>query len=150
MAPERTRHAEAKAECYVALRNAIRRAGVPSHAMPDGMTVRTAADAAYEPDALVYCGERLHGDRTQVDAPVIVVEVRSPATGILDKGAKLAGYFALPSVAHYLIVHPEKRWLIHHARPAGDLIQTRILHGGPLRLDPPGLDLTVEEFFPEE
>ena len=104
MSPERAAHAESKAECYVALREAIKQAGKPCWALPDGMTVRIAADVAYEPDALVYCGDRLPGDRLEVPNPVIVVEVLSPATGQVDKTRKLTGYFSLPSVRHYLIV----------------------------------------------
>ena len=35
-----------------------------------------------------------------------------------------------------------------HAR-RGEEIATRILHDGPLRLDPPGLDVGVEDLFGE-
>ena len=61
---------------------------------------------------------------------------------------KLIGYFAVPSIQHYLIVDADRRILIHHARP-GDEIATRILHGGALRLDPPGLDLGIADLFGE-
>ncbi|WP_342358659.1 Uma2 family endonuclease [Terrarubrum flagellatum] len=149
MSPERARHAEGKFECQTALRSAIRRAGLPCFMMPDGMTVRIADDVAYEPDALVYCGERLQGDRLEVPNPVIIVEVVSPSTGSVDKGKKLSGYFSLASVRHYLLVDPDKRLITHHARASSDLIETRILSSGPLRLDPPGLHLSVEEMFPE-
>ena len=37
---------------------------------------------------------------------MIVVEVLSPSTRHIDASKKLAGYFRLPSVAHYLIVDP--------------------------------------------
>lgn len=149
MAPERARHAEGKAACYVALRAAIRRANTPCHAMPDGMTLRIADDVAYEPDALVYCGDRLRPDALEATDAVIVVEVLSPSTGNVDKTKKLTGYFSLPSVRHYLVVDPDKRVLVHHARATDDLIETRILTSGALKLDPPGLDLSVEEMFPE-
>ena len=72
----------------------------------------------------------------------------SERTAARDHGIKLAGYFSLVSVAHYLILDPERRTLIHHRRGAGDLIETRILTAGPLKLDPPGLELKVEEAFP--
>lgn len=53
-------------------------------------------------------------------------------------GDKLVGYFKVPSVAHYLIVHPLQRVVPDHARGTGDLIETRIRTAGELRLDPPG------------
>jgi hypothetical protein len=36
--------------------------------------------------------------------------------GGADAQMKLAGYFRLPSVAHYLVVDPDKPLFIHHAR----------------------------------
>jgi hypothetical protein len=45
-----------------------------------------------------------------------VVEVLSPSTRRIDASAKLAGYFRIRDVQHYLIVDPDKRPVIHHAR----------------------------------
>lgn len=149
MAPERTRHAEAKAACCNALATAIKVAGAPCRALPDGMTVRIADDRAYEPDALVYCGPRLPGDAVEVPAAVIVVEVLSPSTGARDISTKLDGYFRVPGIAHYLIVDADARRLVHHARGAGDLIRTRILSNGLLKLDPPGIEVEIAEMFGE-
>ena len=146
MAPERAGHARAKFAVQVTLRDAIRRAGLSCEAMADGMTVRVDAHTAYEPDALVYCGERLPRNDTVVPAPVVVVEVLSPSTGFFDRHGKLAGYFAVPSIAHYLIVDIDRRMVIHHARD-GEAIRTRLVPSGPLRLDPPGLDLSVEDML---
>jgi len=116
--------------------------------LPDGMTVRVADDTSYEPDALVYCGERIVGDSVEVPNPVIVVEVSSPSTRQIDATFKLAGYFSVASVQHYLIVDPDKPVVIHHKRGSGDAIATRILNGGPIKLDPPGFEVTVEAFYP--
>ncbi len=146
MAPERVGHAEAKFAAQTALRQAIVRAGVPCHMLPDGVTVRIDARTAYEPDALVYCGARLSRNATVVAAPVIVVEALSPSAGFFDRHGKLAGYFTLPSVQHYLIVDIDRRMVIHHERD-GDALRTRLLPSGPLRLDPPGLELTVEDLL---
>jgi Uma2 family endonuclease len=148
MAPETVRHAEAKAEAWAALRTAIRAAGLDCAVFPDGMSVRIDRTTLFEPDALVRCGPRLPGDAVEVADPVIVVEVLSPATRRIDSGRKLIGYFRLPSLRHYLILDPERRTLIHHARGEGDLIATAILTEGVLRLDPPGLAVPVETLFP--
>ena len=146
MAPERAGHARAKARAHRALEAAVAGAGLPCEAMADGMTVKVDARTAYEPDALVYCGERVPSDAIEVPAPVIVVEVLSPSTRHTDTGAKLAGYFTVPSIRHYLIVDPARRVAIHHRRDGAE-IATRILGQGPLRLDPPGLDLLVEDLL---
>ncbi len=67
MSPERSLHAETKAETYVALREAIRLKGLPCRVYPDGMAIRIDARATYEPDASVVCGprrsRRRHRDR---------------------------------------------------------------------------------------
>jgi Uma2 family endonuclease len=115
--------------------------------LPDGMTVRVDQDTAHEPDALVYCGREIPSASLEVPNPLILVEVLSPSTRHIDASAKLAGYLSLPSVAHYLIVDPDKPLVIHHARGEGDAIATRILSGGTLRLDPPGLDVAIEDFY---
>ncbi len=146
MSPERAGHARAKSRVHRALDGAIARAGLSCEAMADGMTVRVDVRTAYEPDALVYCGERLPDHAVEVPAPVVVVEVLSPGTRHTDTGAKLAGYFAVPSIQHYLVVDPDRRVVIHHRRD-GSEIATRILGHGPLVLEPPGLDLDVGSLF---
>jgi Uma2 family endonuclease len=148
MAPQRVEHAKTKALAFLALRAAIRRTGLACHALPDGMSVRVDDETVYEPDALVYCGSEVPNGTIFIEKPVDIVEVISPASEAVDTGDKLVGYFRVPSVAHYLIVHPLRRGVTHHARGAGDLIETRIRAGGELRLDPPGLKLTVAELLP--
>jgi Uma2 family endonuclease len=150
MAPERLDHARVKGETFIALRTAIRRAGLPCEAVTDSVAVRITARTAYQPDALVYCGERLPPEAREVPAPVIVVEVLSPSTEWRDAHRKLIGYFSRPSVAHYLTIDPRDRSVAHHKRAEGGLIETRILYDGLLKLDPPGLELTVADLFPAE
>ena len=116
MSPETAGHAGTKAAIYVSLLNAIRQRGVPCHVFPDGMTVRIDQMTAYEPDAVVYSGEKLPRSAVEVPNPLIVVEVLSPSTRRVDVSVKLAGYIRLPSVAHYLIVDPSEPMIVHHAR----------------------------------
>jgi Uma2 family endonuclease len=149
MSPERSLHAETKAETYVALREAIRLKGLPCRVYPDGMAIRIDARTTYEPDASVTCGPRAPPDAIEIDNPVIVVEVLSPSTAAIDHGRKLSGYFSLPSVQHYLILDPDRRVVIHHKRGAGDAIETRVLTDGAARLDPPGFEVAVEALFPQ-
>ena len=112
------------------------------------MSVEVDEHTIYEPDALVRCGEPLPGDTVKLSDPVIVVEVLSPSTRARDAAAKLEDYFRLPSVRHYLIVKTESRSVIHHGRDEAGEIRTRILRGGSLELDPPGITVTVEVLLP--
>ncbi len=147
MSPERIGHAKTKFAVQAALLAAIRKAGVPCHMLPDGATVRINERTAYEPDALVYCGPERPDTEIEVPDPVIVVEVLSPGTRHIDNAAKLSGYFALPSVCHYLIVDIEKGLILHHARGDGDLLTTRIVRDGALAFEPPGIALDFEACF---
>lgn len=147
MTPERAGHAAVKFAVQMALRSAIRRSGLPCHMLPDGMTVRIDRDTAHEPDALVYCGQKLPDSAIEVPNPTIVVEVLSPSTRHIDASAKLAGYFRIRDVQHYLIVDPDQRIVIHHAQGEADMVATRIVHDGSIALDPPGIELAVRDFF---
>ena len=147
MAPERASHATTKGNAFMALRNAISGRGLACQAFPDGMSVRIDDRTVYEPDALVRCGPPLPGEAIEANDPVILVEVVSPSSRGVDRGAKLAGYFLLPSLRHYLIVDTEKRVVIHNHRGEEGRIEVRVLHDGSLTLDPPGLDIEVQEFF---
>src|SRR5206468_4785052 len=109
MAPERLAHARVKGETFVALRNAIRSAGLPCEAVTDSVAVRITARTAYQPDALVYCGAHRPGETREISDPVIVVEVASASTRWRDETKKLIGYFSRPSVGHSLILEPEER-----------------------------------------
>lgn len=150
MAPERAAHMRVKLDVRDALRSALRAAGVPCEAMGDGMTVEVGDDTDYEPDALVNCGPRVPGDAVAAPNPVVVVEVLSPSTRSVDSGAKLTGYFQVPSVQHYLVVRADRRLVTHHARRADGGIETSIRTSGALRLDPPGITVSVEDFYLEE
>src|SRR5439155_10873439 len=147
MSPEGAGHAEVKFAVQAALAAGIRARGLPCHMLPDGMTVRVDDHTAYEPDALVYCGPKLPPPTIEVRNPIIVVEVLSPSTRHIDASVKLAAYFRLPSVAHYLIIDPKQPPLVHHSRGTGDAILTRIISEGMVRLDPPGIELSVADIF---
>jgi len=140
--PPRAGHARAKGQIYAALRQAVRAAGLSCETYPDGMSVRVDAMTVLEPDAMVRCGRPLEDNAVEVPDPVIVVEVVSPWSGRRDAGAKLEGYFRLPSVSHYLIVTTGNRSVIHHRRDAAGDISTHIVREGTIRLDPPGIELT--------
>jgi Uma2 family endonuclease len=147
MSPERMGHIEAKVAVYLALQRAMRKAGVPCHAVANGAGVRISRHVMHAPDALVYCGPKLPRSAIEVPDPIILVEVASPSTRKYDGTVKLKGYFSLQSVQHFLIVDPEGPPVIHHSRQVDGTILPSIVHEGTLTLSPPGLALGVAEMF---
>jgi Uma2 family endonuclease len=146
MAPERWIHARLKARIWRALDREVIAAGLPCQAAPDGMTVEIDQDTDYEPDALLNCGPPIPDDATAAPNPVVIVEVLSPGTAHVDAGEKLADYFRLPSVQHYLLVRPTRREVIHHRR-VGERIETLIVRDGCIDLTPPGIGLAIDEIY---
>jgi Uma2 family endonuclease len=147
MSPEGAGHARVKFAVQVALANSIRERRLHCHMMPDGMTVRVEERTAHEPDALVYCGPKLPSAALEIPNPVIVVEVLSPSTRHVDATRKLAGYFRLASVVHYLIVDPNKQMVVHHSRNPDDTILTRIVTEGSIALEPPGIAISMPDIY---
>jgi Uma2 family endonuclease len=149
MAPERAAHVNAKFALAAALKDAIKKAGVPCQAFVDGLGVQIDEWISYIPDALVNCGERVPPDAMLAPAPVIVVEVLSPSSQSHDRVRKLLYYFRVSSIAHYLTVDLELKRIGHHRRGPGGSIVTAIAGGDSLLLDPPGLQLSLAGLFDE-
>lgn len=141
MAPERTGHALLKFQIARRLADAVERAELECQVFVDGVSVRIDRETVYEPDVFLRCGQKVTGREIELSDPIVVIEVASPSTQGVDAGEKLADYFRLESVRHYLVVHGERRMIIHHARDASGEIATRIVRGGGVRLDPPGVTL---------
>jgi Uma2 family endonuclease len=117
MASQCAEHATVKFRVTNALDAAIRSAGLRCEAFVGGLAVAIDDTTGYVPDALVNCGDSIPGDSMTAPNPVIVVEVLSPSTEGLDKAGKLADYFRVPSIAHYLIIDLTRDHVIHH-RPS--------------------------------
>jgi Uma2 family endonuclease len=146
MAPERVEHNSRKMMAWLALRRAVRDGNVPCQVNGDGMTVEVG-DSDYEPDAVLYCGDRLPPGSVAVPNPLVIVEVLSPSTAATDRAFKLREYFQLSSLQHYLIVWADRQQVVHHRRDDVGGIATTVLTGGEIKLDPPGIAITVEEIY---
>jgi Uma2 family endonuclease len=145
--PERYAHARLKGQAFRVLGDSISRAGLPCEVIVDGMGVQTDDETLYQPDVILRCGPRLQDTVVTVPDPLVLVEVLSPSTAVLDTGGKLDGYFSIPTVRHYLILRAETRTAIHHARAEDGTIATRILREGAVQLDPPGITLDLADLF---
>jgi Uma2 family endonuclease len=143
MAPERARHNLVKLEVAIALKDAVRAAGLPCTVFTDGVSVVIDEKTAREPDASVQCGVKRDLDSVVIDSPMIVVEVVSPSSERDDTDAKLVEYFSVASIRHYLIVFSEKRVVVHHRRDNEGHIATHIAHHGDINMNPPGITVPV-------
>jgi Uma2 family endonuclease len=147
MSPETIGHVEAKHAALMALKAAIKRAGLVLYGLADGATVRVAKDTAFEPDALVYGPPKADPKTLEIPNPLIVVEVISPSTHKYDAGYKLQGYISLSSVQHVLLVNVAKQTIMHHRRETSSSFVATTVTDGILRLDPPGLEIPIADFF---
>lgn len=147
MAPERFQHARMKYRIFALLESAIAAKGLSCQAIPDGVGVKIDARTSLIPDVSVQMGTPMPDDEMFVPNPVIVVEVVSPSTGHRDSGVKLRAYFRVPSVVHYLLIHPAERLIVHHRRGSGEALETWLVRDGVLTLEPPGLQIDVAALF---
>ncbi|MGQ0673358.1 MAG: Uma2 family endonuclease [Hyphomicrobium sp.] len=145
MNAQRIAHVEAKFEVLRALKDAVR--GTGHWALGDGVVVRVDDATVYEPDALIYGGERLPPETVAIPAPVVVVEILSPGTKTVDTTKKLEGYFKLASVRDYLIVDPIARTIVHHARDANGSIATAVVSRGVIAFMAINAKLPVNDCF---
>jgi Uma2 family endonuclease len=141
-------HLRYKMRIVMVLAAAVERGGVPYYVMPDGATVRVAERTAYEPDALVAPLPMPADTSLEIPDPVIVVEVLSPSSVTRDLADKVVGYARVASIRHYLVLDPEEKAIIWHARDGSGAFGAPIaVREYGLRLDPPGIELKVEDVF---
>jgi Uma2 family endonuclease len=79
--------------------------------------------------------------------PVIVVEVLSPSTRHIDTTVKLAGYFRVPSLKHYLIVDLGRQHVVHYRKQADGTVTVTVMTEGEIVFDPPGISVAVASFL---
>lgn len=121
----------------------------PCIAYSSDLLVDLGPSRRFYPDASVVCDE----SRDWTDRPVLVVEVLSPSTRVVDLGPKLAGYLAAPEIHYVLYLEQDRIAARFWAKPApvlelegpagvvdmprlGLRLELRDLYAGLLPLDP--------------
>jgi Uma2 family endonuclease len=61
-----------------------------------------------KPDVVVRCGPTMDGRKNYITDPLVIVEVLSPSTMDVDRGAKLDFYKLVPTVMHIAIVYQDQ------------------------------------------
>jgi len=90
-------------------------------------------DSYYQADLLVICAPTRAG-RQYPPAPVLIAEVVSESTAVLDHGQKLDDYRQLPSVKEILLVASEERGVQYWRRDGARWVVDDLIGDADLRL----------------
>ncbi len=99
------------------------------------------------PDVSVTCSP-FDGHSDIVPEPVLLVEVLSASTRVIDEGIKASEYLATSSVAHYLMLEQSRAVAVLLSRSAEEWTEATITGlDGVVRLDALGLTLPMAEIY---
>ena len=145
MAPGSMAHTLIKSNTHAALARAVQ--GTGCRALVDGAIIEVEGSSLI-PDVAVTCRE-LDFTTPRIDDPIIIVEVLSPSNEKDDVGRKLALYLRVSSLRHYLVIHQDRRQIVHYQRreDLDGAFLTTIAPPDPLRLDPPGIEISLAALY---
>jgi Uma2 family endonuclease len=129
------------------------RDGVSWHVLT-GLRMKVEQTGAYVwPDVMVYeepgCFEvrRPHDDEMLLD-PVLIVEVYSPLTEALDRGAKWAHYRTITSLREYVLISQDEVNIERYVRDGNRWIYSAIADpDGVLHLTSIGCEVAIREIY---
>ncbi len=110
--------------------------------------VTTSAGDAMYPDVVVVCGE-IPGKATEVETPIVVVEVLSESTAERDHGRKRWAYQTIPSLLHYFLIDQNEPVVEVASRDDDDSWRS-VIHRGldaRLQLNALGVEIDLAEIF---
>jgi Uma2 family endonuclease len=136
-------HNRAKLTACLALLNAVRLAKLPCEVFIDGLGVAINERTLRIPDVVVQYDAASDPKAMLASSPMIVVEVVTSSSERGDVDTKFMDYFSVASIRHFLTLFPERRGLVHHRRNERGTIESSIVTGGEIALDPPGLSVSV-------
>lgn len=98
------------------------------------------------PDAFILCSPQPFGTRVAVD-PVMVFEILSPSTSIVDRIEKNREYRATPSIQRYVILEQNKQAATIYARAGADWVADILLGDVELALPEVGISVPLAEIY---
>ena len=112
------------------------------------LKVASPAGMVTYPDVLVRCGP-IDEDVTEIDDPILIVEILSPSTRREDLIRKRYGYQAIPSLRWLLYVEPKKVQVELVTREADDSWRSAFVTdlAATIRLEELGVALAVAELY---
>ena len=145
LAPGSKAHTLIKSNAGRLLGNALAQTGC--HAFVDGAIVEVQGSSLI-PDIVVTCAP-LDFSTPRVDEPLIIALILSPSNQNDDMGRKLSLYLEILSLRHYLVIHQDRRQVVHHQRrdDQGGIFLTDMAPPDPLRLEPPGIEIALAAIY---
>jgi Uma2 family endonuclease len=145
MAPGSKAHTVLKSR--IARQLGLSLASASCEVLVDGAVVEVQGSSLI-PDVVVTC-DPLDFASPRVEHPVIIVEILSPSNQNDDMGRKLTLYLQVPGLMHYVVVHQDRRQIVHHQRrpDLGGAFLTNIAPPDPLRLGPPGAAISLAALY---
>jgi Uma2 family endonuclease len=125
---------------FFAFQEGLARAALDLNLYTYGALVRISDKTVRMPDSIV---QSQGGSRARlVDAPFIVTDVKFEHLSKGEMQQRMADYFSLASVQHYVVVDLDRGLVLHHERSVEDKILTRIVRDG--FIDFGDFDVSVE------
>lgn len=136
--------ARALADATLAFRAALRRAGLTGGVYPEGLPLVVDPQSVLWPDLTIGHGGGIGARGAAPEAPVIVVEACGAGRSPISEAARARAFLGAPGVAHHLLLDADAARVVVTTRGAAG---RRGVASGALRLDPPGLSLSVADLF---
>jgi Uma2 family endonuclease len=129
---------------YVALYTQLRKKGCEIY--PSDMKVHSPVTGSYVyPDITIVCGDaELNDDHEDILLnPTLIIEVLSPSTEAYDRGEKFRNYWAIPSLAAYVLVAQDRPRLERSTRAGDSEWLLTVAEGLDASLALPSIDCTL-------
>lgn len=142
------RHSHLGARAILLLGQGVRGKGCDVHTADLRLGLRD--DAFVYADAVVVCRplSLRPGTTDVVTNPALVLEVLSKSTEAYDRGDKQAGYLALPSLRHLVLVSQREMRVEVYTRQGDGSFRFDVHEaGGEVRLDRLGVAFSVDELY---
>jgi Uma2 family endonuclease len=148
MAGASREHNAIAANLVIALGTRLR--GKPCRPVGSDQRLHVVATGAYfYPDVMVVCGgsETHAADPMSITNPRVVIEILSPSTADLDRGAKWDHYRRVPSLECYVVVHQAERRLEVRVPDGQGGWQTREQREGSLEIACVDVAIPLEDVY---
>lgn len=125
---------------------ALREHGLRPGSVFNEARIVTARSSRY-PDVVVTFDERDTPENTFARYPILLVEVISPSTESIDRGAKLDEYRSIETLQEYALIDSRKRWAQTVRRSGDEWIVSLPIVAGDLELRSVGAHIGFKELY---
>lgn len=136
-------HALIQGNLIVALAQRLR--GSPCQVYTSSLKILVAGSIRY-PDAFVACGVYPRGI-TVIEDPVVVFEVLSPSSALVDRVVKNQEYRGTPSIQRYVMIEQDRMAATVFERAGDDWVGHLLIGEAVLAMPEIGVELALAEVY---